>query len=278
MSEHQKSNDPKGNGFITVLIGIAIELIGEVYSASRENPSDENTKKANDVVLVRASEKTATATKVIGWFAGLTFGAAIIQAIIFNRQLGVMENALIDVERPVIFATAKGMTIEYGKPVIPIQIDNVGRQPAIINISIGKFDVQYSTDPGPSHIVFKNDGAQCRTFTIGEWVLRQTDGIKTIICERQLPLTLPESDGLNKNNMFGFLHLEFFYDDPLGFNRWSSQTFMLIPNSGKFNEVGSDGSRSEKKLTNEQRAKNQRLLIDTLLQINRTQHIPTPSQ
>ena len=65
---------------------------------------------------------------------------------------------------------------------------------------------------------------------------------------------------------------------PLGFNRWSSQTFLLIPDSGKFNDVGSDGGRSDKKLTSEQRAKNQRLHIDTLLQINRTQHLPMPSQ
>lgn len=120
-----------------------------------------------------------------------------------------MEIALVAVERPVIFATANDLTIRFGRPVIPIQVENVGKQPAILNIAIGRFVVQSKSDPGQSNIEFTNDGAQCSTFTIGEWVIRQNDGAKTITCERQLPLTLQESDGLNKKIMLGFLHQEF---------------------------------------------------------------------
>lgn len=98
MSEHQEPGNPKQGGFITSLMGIAVGLIAEVYSASRQNSSNQNNKEANDAALVRATKKTATATKVIGWFAGLTFGAAIIQAIIFNRQLAIMQRQMNDAE------------------------------------------------------------------------------------------------------------------------------------------------------------------------------------
>ncbi len=98
MSEHQEPGNPKQGGFITSLMGIAVGLIAEVYSASRQKSSNQNNKEANDAALVRATKKTATATKVIGWFAGLTFGAAIIQAIIFNRQLAIMQRQMNDAE------------------------------------------------------------------------------------------------------------------------------------------------------------------------------------
>ena len=87
--EHQKPGDPEQRGFITTLTAIAIGLISEIYSASRKNSSDEDTKKTNDAALVRATQKSATATKVIGWFAALTFGAAIVQAAFRARNSAI---------------------------------------------------------------------------------------------------------------------------------------------------------------------------------------------
>jgi len=91
----------------------------------------------------------STATKVIGWFAGLTFGAAIIQVIIFRGQLNVMQGQLEEMaldQRPWIHFDGLPKIVgplEMSSPRvasldIAFAITNTGKNPARrVNINYG---------------------------------------------------------------------------------------------------------------------------------------------
>jgi hypothetical protein len=98
MTGNQKPDNKKNNRPDNLLLGL-VGLISQFYTTSRENRADNDQKKANEKALVDATRKTATATIFIAIFGGITFVTVLIQAIIFGRQLDVMQGQLGAMER-----------------------------------------------------------------------------------------------------------------------------------------------------------------------------------
>jgi hypothetical protein len=94
MAEQQETDNQKHGGLTGTLIDVAIGIIGVFYTMRRNERAETDQKRANEAALIRATQKTATATIIIAWAAGLTFGAALIQACIFKWQLNAMQGQL----------------------------------------------------------------------------------------------------------------------------------------------------------------------------------------
>jgi hypothetical protein len=118
-----------------------MSLVSVAYAAFGASASAEQVRKQeNDEALLVAARKTATATIFIAAFGALAFAAAIIQAIIFGRQLTTMQRQLDAMEadqRPWVFLE----NIRVTKPLsvdrdgmhsqLEFSIRNAGRSPAI---------------------------------------------------------------------------------------------------------------------------------------------------
>lgn len=97
-SSKQKQNYRSDKQIVRFIVAIskAVAAIGEPQSKHDNDPPEDDRQAANDAALVRHASRTASATIVIAVASLLTFGAAILQYLVFNAQLGEMRGGAAD--------------------------------------------------------------------------------------------------------------------------------------------------------------------------------------
>ena len=140
MPNQQEPKNLKDSGLIGTLAEILIGLVTLFYDNGRDKKTAyDHERKQNEDALVRASKGTAVATVFIAIASVLAFGAAIVQAFIFNRQLSVMQGQLSAMgydQRPWVsndpIITSNLTFTENGISIsIDLRLKNPGKTPAL---------------------------------------------------------------------------------------------------------------------------------------------------
>ena len=202
-------------------------------------PRGQQEKTDRDLIMARW-------TGVVGIFTAALAVISLVTAVIFWRQLSVMQGqlditkrALVAVERPILLLTMNSAFVfEAGHPRFEIKIQNVGKQIGLITGVTASFVSQDDTIPPPPSQPFKDDGSACVIHTgdghymIGETVIVPNDSI-IVYCNRQRIATTSELQGILDRVLFGFVSISVIYSDPIGFTRIAEVKFLIRP-SGQF--------------------------------------------
>jgi hypothetical protein len=147
----------------------------------------------------------------------------------------------------------------------------------MVVLATGSFIVQKETLP-PKEVPGGDTSSSCVFFIVGEWLIKP-DRSKTISCVRHTAITPQEATGLGQRTLYAFFIATFMYRDPIGVTRTLTQIFLLRPEgkTGKFVQVGSREEASTNR-TPDQDADIERVLVDTILQIEqkRSSSFPSP--
>ena len=125
-------------------------------------PRGQQEKTDRDLIMARW-------TGVVGIFTAALAVISLVTAVIFWRQLSVMQGqlditkrALVAVERPILLLTMNSAFVfEAGHPRFEIKIQNVGKQIGLITGVTASFVSQDDTIPPPPSQPFKDDGSAC---------------------------------------------------------------------------------------------------------------------
>ena len=124
--KEENAHSAAAGGLIATLLGVAIWLI---YGRA-DNEASSQESKPDQAALVQATQRSASATKIIAFAAVATLFAAIVQGVIFNRQLGVMQRQLNDSEvMEAASITLRNLSISGfpDNPVLSLDVNNSGR-------------------------------------------------------------------------------------------------------------------------------------------------------
>lgn len=152
MPNNQRSRKEKQHSNLIYLAA----LVGKMYAKYNKDRADDNQRKANETALVKATKQAACATIIIAIAALLTLGAAIVQAIIFNRQFGAMKSTddhiakqlsvMEEQARPWVVVSAINVLqkVDLAKPrfLMNFVLKNISQRPAYV---LARGDVIAST-------------------------------------------------------------------------------------------------------------------------------------
>jgi hypothetical protein len=177
------------------------------------------------------------------------------------------KKALIGVERPIIWVTVPKVVVlaptntpNMDYLVFRIDIENIGKQPAVVSLLNADFIYGRDNKPPPLEWPVSEDYSNCPIMFIGEHLL-DIGKTATMSCQRWGTLSPVELRQLDNGYLTGFIRLLVYYRDSVGTARSKITDLVYVPSPvphrGKFMEAVSTeqviNSPEESKLVEGQR-------------------------
>jgi hypothetical protein len=204
-----------------------------------------------------------------------------LQWFVYRQQAGIMERALVAVERPIlVISIPDRFRLLPERLQFYIDINNIGKQVANTNGIVASLIVQRDSnfpvrdDP--------NDGSMCTAAApaVGQLIIPPNSD-KVIVCSRQKSLTPEQVSHVIGRQSYAFFRVTVIYNDSIGNDRlttWVALFRTIDQDTGKFVQIFSGDRINETLLSADQQEQNQRALIDTILTIERERKSAFPDQ